>query len=158
MGIVELITDLYSAILLFISSGLFIDEIKHGIVSSIYAAIFYWKYRDLKLSLGIVLLTYIIDSDHLVDYVLYYGPEFSFTKFIRLENFALTKRAFVPFHAWEWAAFAAILSIQYKKQRKYLLAFATAIVAHLTWDSITVGSVIFYSIFYRISQSFIVIS
>lgn len=152
-----MIQDLIQAIQIFITSGLFLDELKHGIINLLFAGLFYYKYKNLKLSLLVLFVTYIIDIDHLVDYFLYYGASFSFSTFIGLDYFRITQRAVVPFHAWEWVILLVMTSTQTKKYKLTLLAIATGMFAHLIWDSITVGSPLFYSILYRISQSFIVI-
>lgn len=155
-----LITDLFDALTIFYKSGLFFDEIKHGLVSLFFAGIFYYKTKNIKLSGLIIFITYAIDSDHLVDYLLYYGAnDFTFSKFIALDYFEITKRAVVPFHAWEWVLFLGLLAHeQTKKHRLLLSAIATGIFSHLVWDMATVGSLKFYSIIYRISLNFIALN
>lgn len=153
-----ILSDFLSSIQIFVISGLFLDEIKHGLISVFFAYIFYLKTKSLKHAIFIVFLTYLIDSDHLFDYFLYYGFDFSFAKFISLDYFEFTRRAIVPFHAWEWVIFmAAIAWSNNKKDNLLLKATAVGFFSHLVWDMVTVNSFWFYSIIYRISQSFIVI-
>lgn len=155
-----MLQDFLNSLSIFVQSGLFIDEIKHGLVSFVFASIFFYKTKNIKLSALIIFITYIIDSDHLVDYFLYYGlADFSFTKFLTFDYFKNTGRAIVPFHAWEWVLLISLLaSQQTQKYKVFLYAIAAGIFAHLCWDMMTVGSFRFYSILYRISHSFIVIN
>jgi len=151
------IKDFVDAVGIFVNSGLFADELMHGFINILFAGIFYYKCRNIKMSALVLFVTYIIDIDHLVDYFLFYGVNFSFSTFISLDYFGITQRAVVPFHAWEWVVLLVMYSTQTKKYKLLLRAIATGMFAHLIWDSITVGTPIFYIILYRISQSFIVI-
>lgn len=152
-----MIEDFINSLSILVSSGLFVDELKHGLTSLTFALAFYFKTKSIKYSLLVVLITYLIDADHLVDYFLYYGNNFSFTKFLQFDYFIITKRAVVPFHAWEWVALLSMLAYEKKKYRLQLSAVAVGIFAHLVWDSYTVSSVIFYSIIYRIAQGFMIL-
>jgi len=152
-----MINDLVAAFYHTLQSGLFIDEIMHGVVTLPFAAFLYYKTNSLKFSLIPLAITYLIDMDHWVDYVLYYGADVSIAKFVSGNYFEVTQRAVVPLHAWEWLLGLAALAWEGKKWKSVYTALAIGVFAHLVWDSHTVGSVIFYSIFYRIYNGFIIV-
>lgn len=149
------ISDFINSLVIFVESGLFFDEIKHGLVTMPFVLLVYYKTKSTKLSFVTLLTTYLIDSDHLVDYLMYYGFDFSFTRFLSFEYFMNTKRAIVPLHGWEWALFLVLLGWERSRWKSYLTAIGIGVFSHLIWDSITVGSVLFYSFTYRALHEFI---
>jgi len=138
----------------YISKDLLIQEIFHGIFAIPFAYLLWKKTKSSKSALSVIALSYAIDLDHLVDYFAYYGVTFNLSEFLSGIYFELTRRAYVPFHAWEWVIALAFLS--YKKGWKSVFTLILfALLPHLIYDSITVGSIVFYSIIYRASSGFI---
>lgn len=152
-----MINDFILALSSSIQSGLFVDEIAHGVVTLPFVFFLYLKTKSIRHSVVALLVTYLIDMDHWVDYFLYWGADISLVKFVDAEYFQITQRAVVPLHAWEWLFFLAALSVEQKKWKSILVGVTLGVFAHLIWDSHTVGSVIFYSILYRIYHGFILI-
>ena len=131
-----------------IPGDLFIQEIFHGVIAMPFAYLIYKKTKSLKHFLLVILFAYAIDVDHLIDYFLYFGLRFNLADFLSGVYFEVTNRAVVPFHAWEWLALLGLVA--YKRGWKSLFTvLALSLLAHLIFDSITVGSALFYSIMYR---------
>lgn len=141
----------------FLNSGLFIDEIRHGAVSLIFCIFLYRKTKKVSLSLLPLLITYLIDSDHLIDYYMYYGFKmFNPVDFIRMDYFKYGQ-AFVFFHAWEWVFALLYFAWRKKSWTSWQLILATGMISHMIWDSHTVGSPIPYFILYRVVHGFVVV-
>jgi hypothetical protein len=129
-------------------SGLFWDEVAHGLVSILFSFFIYKKTGKLKFTIIPLLMTYLIDIDHMFDYWGFYGFGFNPLKFVQMEYFFGPGRAFIPFHAWEWVAIFAAIS--YKKGwNSYTTAITLGMIAHLIWDTISMQNLLFYSIIYR---------
>ena len=136
------------------SSKLLIQEIFHGVFALPLAYLIWVKTKSFKKAILVILLTYLIDIDHFLDYFLYYGMKININDFLSASYFEITKRAIVPFHAWEWALILAILA--YKKGwASFFTILLFSLLPHLIYDSITVGSAIFYSIIYRADKGFV---
>lgn len=142
---------------LFVESGLFIDEIRHGAVSAIFSIFLWSRNKSLKLALIPIFVTYMIDFDHLFDYFLYYGFNFNPVDYIRMDYFKNTARAVVPLHAWEWLFVISALAWQKRTWKSWQAAIALGLLSHLIWDSYTVGNPSFYVIIYRAIKSFIIL-
>ena len=151
-----MISDLILAFQHTLQSGLFVDEIMHGVVTLPFVALLYYKTKSVKDSLIPLVVTYMIDMDHWVDYVLFYGWDISLAKFVAGDYFDLTGRAVVPLHAWEWLFIVSLLARKKGKWKSVYTSLAFGVLAHLLWDSYTVGSVVFYSIIFRIINGFII--
>lgn len=149
-------SELLAAVNFAWESGLAVDELMHGLVALPFAAFLYYKSRSVKYFLVPVAATYLIDMDHWVDYFLYYGGSVNLTRFLSGEYFAITSRAVVPLHAWEWLGILCVVAYIKKRWDSVCVGIALGVFAHLIWDSRTVGSVVFYSILYRISHGFII--
>lgn len=140
-----------------IQSGLLLDEMLHGVTTLPFVVFLYYKTKSIKYSLIPLVVTYLIDMDHWVDYFLYWGTDMSLARFVSAEYFQITQRVVVPLHAWEWLFFLAALSVEQKKWKSILVGVTIGVFAHLLWDSHTIGSVMFYSMLYRIYHGFILI-
>lgn len=152
-----MITDILNALAHSLESGLFVDEIMHGVVTLPFVLLLYYKTKSIRFSLVPLFVTYLIDMDHWVDYYLYYGNHISLTKFLELDYFTFSGRAIVPLHAWEWMLCFSALAYEQKKWKSVYVGIALGMLAHLIWDSHTVGSVAFYSILYRAGSGFMLI-
>lgn len=129
-------------------------EVLHGFIALPFAILLYKKTHSLQLVIILYLVTYFIDLDHLVDYFILKGFVFNLYEFGTGTYFYLTDKTYEPFHAWEWIAILGIIG--YKKGWKSVFtAISLGLLAHLILDSLSVGSFLFYSILYRISQGFI---
>ena len=136
-----------------ISESLLIQEIFHGVFALPFAYILWKKTTSWKKGFLVIVLSYLIDLDHLLDYFSYYGLTFSLTRFLSADYFVATKRAFVLLHAWEWAGLLSIFS--WKRGWKSIFTLILfAMLPHLIYDTITVRSFEFYSIIYRVGKGF----
>lgn len=135
-------------------ANLFIQELIHGVFALPFAYLLWMKTGSLKKALLVEVFTYLIDLDHLWDYFAFYGAKFNLIDFLNAEYFKITHRAFVPLHAWEWGLIlTGIALVRGWKSVSTLMLFS--LLPHLIYDSITVGSITFYSIIYRISKNFV---
>lgn len=135
-----------------ISQRLLLHEIGHVIIALPFGY-YLWKRSKSYSYLAIYFfVTVFMDIDHLFDYWRYYGFGFDPILFLGLGYFEGPGRAFVPFHAWEWIIISLVL---FKKLQKIIiLTCALSMLSHLIWDSLNVGSVLFYSIIYRGFEGF----
>lgn len=132
-----------------ISSGLFLQEVMHGLFAIPFAALLWNKTRSSKLVILLFFVVYAVDIDHLFDYFAFYGfKKFSLLEFVSGLYFSETHQAFTPLHAWEWAGVLAILS---KKRgwESYYTVVLFGYLPHLIYDSLNIGNFLFYSIIYR---------
>jgi hypothetical protein len=136
-----------------ISSGLLFDEVMHGVFALPFVYLIWRKTKSRKLALVTFLTAYLIDIDHLVDYFAFYGFRFNLLEFLGGVHFKYTRKAFVPFHAWEWVLLLGILA---KKRgwKSYVCAVVFGLIPHLIYDSISQSSIFFYSIILRSFNNF----
>ena len=123
-------------------------ELMHGVVALPLAYIIWRKTHAWKNVLILIAFTFLIDLDHLVDYFSYYGFSWHINEVITGEFYAQIRRTFVPLHAWEWAILIGVLA-KLRGWKSYYTAILFGLLPHLIFDSIIVGSFIFYSIIYR---------
>lgn len=133
-------------------SYLLAHEVVHGIIALPFALLMYAKTRSIKLGLSVVFVTYFLDMDHLIDFLLNVDLKFSLRDFLTLDYFS-SGYARVFFHAWEWVILCGLVA--YKRSwRSIFTVLCLGILPHLIYDSITINSLVKYSIIYRISRGF----
>lgn len=109
------------------------------------------------ISLGALLGEFLVDSDHLFDYVFSFGLLFRLDYFFSGRMFLVSNKVFVPFHAWELVIILGILSlIAKKKTLKYFLTAATVgLLFHLVYDLyFNHATILGYSFIYRMLHNF----
>lgn len=136
------------------SSGLLLDELKHGLVALIFALWLVRKTKQVKYGLIVMLVAYLIDLDHLTDYWLYSGINFDILRSLNFDYFRIMNRAVVPLHAWEWVLILVMIA-KSKKWKSLATPLSVGIFAHLLVDAWTQKSILFYSIIYRITTGFV---
>lgn len=141
---------------LFVESGLFLDEIRHGAVSAVFCIFLYKKTGKIFLSLFPLAFTYLIDFDHVIDYMLYHGIRFDPVQYITFSYYKFTSRATVLLHAWEWLAILSVWAYKKRTWESWQAVLAISLLSHLVWDSYTVGNPVFYSILYRAANGFVI--
>lgn len=148
--------------------SLFLHELTHLIISLCIGFLVWRKYKKLLPAFFAALLGgVLIDIDHLFDYFLVYGLNFNFFNFFNSYQFIVSRKVFVPFHAWEWVILLLFLFVhlenKYRKKRQYavklLLTFTLALTlgvySHLIIDSLTNAvAPLGYSIIYRALNNF----
>lgn len=135
------------------------------LICSLFAGYIAWKkfkgkQRTLLLCIAVALLSGLfIDLDHLFDYFMAFGLNFSLFKFFNGDMFVESGKAYVVFHAWEFLLVACVFFFRAKKKqtKMFLLAFILSMFLHLAVD-ITLFQVPFqeYSIIYRASKDFVI--
>lgn len=128
---------------------LILQEVGHGLIALPFALLLWKKTKSLKKVGLLFLITYLVDLDHFVDYFSFYGFELNLENFFGTGYFEKTGRAITPFHAWEWIIGLSIMA----KKRGWgsiytILTFA--LLPHVIFDAIVVGSFLKYSIIYRL--------
>jgi hypothetical protein len=135
------------------STTLLVDELMHGIIGIPLAMLLYKKTGSKMQLVYYYLALYLIDTDHLIDYILFAKINFSLTDFFQLEFFNAKDTAYLIFHGWEWVFLLGILA--YKKGWKHwITAITLGIFSHLIWDIHNFKDAKFYSIIYRATNDF----
>lgn len=137
-----------------ISVDLLTQEFFHGVFAVPFAYLLWKRTGSWKRSLLVVILTYAIDLDHLLDYFLYYGATFNIFDFLSANYFKISQKAIVPLHAWEWGIILTIFA-RTRGWKSVFTIFLFSLLPHLIYDTITVKSLAFYSIIYRVEKNFI---
>lgn len=106
---------------------------------------------------GAFLGEFLLDADHLFDYVVAFGPRFNLEYFLSGTMFEKTHMIILPFHSWELVLASAIAAgfVKNRTLRILLVAFMFGIFLHLAYD--TVYNHIFiqgYSFIYRWAHHF----
>lgn len=127
--------------------GTLVHEIMHGIFVFPLLIILYSKTKSLRQVVIALLVTYLLDLDHLVDYFYYHGFTFDIYRFFA-NNYFVGHISFVPLHGWEWLAIVSYFASK-KGWNSIYTPIAFGMFAHLLLDSINVGSFLFYSFIYR---------
>jgi len=128
-------------------------EIVHGIAATPPAYYLWKKTKELKYFFIVLLTTYLLDADHLVDYFLYFGAKFNIKDFF-LYDYYFKPSALIPLHGWEYMAVMLAL-YNYKYKNNYLLSIIFGYSMHMVIDAINIGSVIHYFLFYRLVNNLV---
>lgn len=137
-----------------LNNGLLISEISHGIVALPFAYFLWIKTKSIKKAIAVVILTYLVDFDHLLEYFLYFGSDFDLIEFLKVEYFRNFGKIHVPLHSWEIAFVLGYLSWKYKF-KGWVSVFFVALLAHLIWDTYSNGlPPLFYFTTYRVLTGF----
>lgn len=140
--------------MLTVPGNLLLSEMLHGLVALPFAYSIYKKTKSFKYALAMMLATYLIDLDHLIDYFSFYGISFNLFKFLNVEYFALKGTSYVIFHAWEWVGLFGFLAYLRRSWKSVYTIIAFALLPHLIVDSLTLSSFLYYSIIFRIFSAF----
>jgi len=147
---------------------LFLHELVHLLISLAIGFLVWRKYKEpLPAFVAALLGGIYIDADHLFDYYLAFGFNFNLSYFLNSYQFSVSRKIYVPFHAWEWVvlllALCMILEKYFREHRlkisKYVLALllslALGIYSHLIIDMVSNNITLpGYSIIYRVINNF----
>lgn len=102
---------------------------------------------------------FLIDSDHLIDYLSAFGINFNLFQFFSGAQFSNSGKIYVLFHGWEYIILfmsAALIIKQKMRLKSAFLALALGIFFHLSADMAINDGMRFrgYSILYRIKNNF----
>lgn len=98
-----------------------------------------------------------IDLDHLIDYFLTFGVLFDLSRFLQSEQFVVSGKTYVLFHAWEYLfiLLGALFFVKKQKTKTVLLALLLGTLSHLVIDTLSYSfPIAYYSILYRILDGF----
>ena len=105
-----------------------------------------------------VLGGFLIDFDHILEYLLVYDWHFNLVHFFEGRQFLYSEKIHLWFHAWEYFPLLLLLAYflrKYKKLKIFLITLAIAGAVHLLSDSvINIVPPKFYTLSYRASQDF----
>jgi hypothetical protein len=136
---------------------LFLQEGIHLFVACAIAFINYALTSSFFLTLLAFLICFFIDIDHLFDYFLYLratGDKFNLISFLEGKYFALQRKVYLPFHAWEYVIIASIL--WYITGEPLFFVLFSALGAHYLVDQFTNMTLpLGYFILYRFKRSFV---
>lgn len=118
-------------------------------------------FKQIKLGILIGFLGgFLIDLDHLLEYLLFFGPHFNLGYFLDGRQFLLSNQIHLWFHAWEYIPLLILAAIILKKHKileTILVTLALAMSVHLLTDSIiNQYSLQYYSLAYRADNNFAV--
>lgn len=114
------------------------DEITHFILSIIAGAVSYMIFDNLWAILVALIFGFLIDSDHIIDYLIYKKKvTFSSREFFTGKFFDYSKKVYVFFHGFEYAIVMALIAIWVIDLRWALIAASLSLVLHLIYDTIS---------------------
>ncbi|MCF6150548.1 MAG: hypothetical protein E3K37_18115 [Candidatus Kuenenia sp.] len=128
--------------------------VSHLGISFVAGAATYYFTRSIPPSIACFLIGWLIDVDHIWDYYINVGWDFSIKKFGHAVDSGKMKKAFLYFHSYELLIILIILC--FFTQFNYCLSFTTlGIVIHLVCDQI-VNPVkpLTYFLIYRVLKKF----
>jgi len=101
---------------------------------------------------------FLIDADHLFDYLLAFGWKFSLMDFLMGRQFLVSDKLYLPLHGWEYVIVLMIIVIVFKNKifRSVALALGLSLFLHLAADTFWNHGLMFksYSIIYRARNDF----
>jgi len=126
-------------------TALYIDLDSHAFLTLVLAGFFYSYTGRLLWPLLCVVGGILIDTDHLIDYFLYYGRRFELSKFM-YQGTLNTSKGYVLLHSWELVVFFWCIS----PAVPWAVPVAAGMTGHLVIDQLGRGkSRFFYFLLYR---------
>jgi len=126
-------------------------------VISGYLAGLHFKKIELGVLIGF-LGGFLIDLDHVLEYLLVYGFHFNLIHFLQGRQFLISDEIHLWFHAWEYVPIFFLLALVFKKNKvleTILITLAFAMSVHLLTDSvINKYPLKFYSLLHRVEANF----
>lgn len=113
--------------------------------------------RIVFVTIGAILGGFLVDADHLFDYILVFGTAFHPDYFFSGLMFGLSQKMYVPFHGWEWIILLGVFSYLMKNKlcKYFLVALAVGLLSHLVFDAHANHiSFLGYSFIYRLLYNF----
>lgn len=126
----------------------------HLLASAAVSASIYYTTRSLVFAGVAFFAGFLIDVDHLIDFIREYGVKSDLRKFFNVFNETRFNKLFLWFHAWEWLIVLFALSFVFEGNM-ILLGLFTGILHHLILDQCCNGvTPLGYSILYRALHQF----
>lgn len=122
-----------------------------------YLAGRYFKNLKLGILMGFV-GGFLIDMDHVLEYLLVFGPHFNFLYFSQGREFLASDQLHLWFHAWEYVPIMIIVGLLFKKNKIVkiiIITLAFAVSIHLATDMVINRCPFsFYTLTYRARHNF----
>jgi len=111
-------------------------EIIHLSLSTVIGLLF-WPTSGIFGLVGAICAGFLVDSDHLIDYLIYLKNwrKFSLKQFISSEQFVKTNKLYIFFHSWEYGLIFLILGITLNQP--IITTISISYLTHLTIDQLT---------------------
>lgn len=120
------------------TTGLLKHELTHLLVGAFLSFFFYRRCHSKKLILVILIATFLIDIDHLFDY-LHFNGKLNFLEFFSgVDFFAGSNKVFVFMHSWELVGILWFLG--WRQNSSLFLAMSLVISGHLLVDQFSYTS------------------
>lgn len=141
---------------------LLLSELVHLLITFGICLLIYARFRDTRVFVAGFLFGFLIDIDHFVDFVLYYGNNLETLSFLNILNvtdyICSSKTVFVPLHGWEYVPVFGILAHLANRKLKIpglVWTVTLSYLGHLFIDHLTVSPhPLGYSIVYRLLNGF----
>lgn len=115
-----------------------------------------WKCPKISFAAGII-GGFLIDTDHLIDYVLAFGTDFRLYYFLSGYQFLKSEKIYIIFHGWEYVLLFSIVALLIKRPilKSLFLALALGMFFHLDAD-VVIDHIPpqTYSVLYRVKHHF----
>ena len=105
----------------------------HIITSAGVSAASYWRYRSKKAALATFLVGWLIDLDHLVDYVRAHGWKPNWERFSEACHEKYSGKLYLPLHSFELLA-AFFFLFRGPEKQPYRVGITVSILTHLLLD------------------------
>jgi len=128
-------------------------EFLHGLLALPFAFYMLKKSKSFKIAFLVIVATYLMDADHLVDYFVYFGIKLNIADFF-LYDYYYQPFALIPLHGWEYLVLMFVL-YKFRYKQNALLAVIMGYSTHMFLDVVNIGSFLHYSILYRFFNNFI---
>jgi len=114
-------------------------EILHGLVGAALGLLLTKFTRHARIFRWVLLSSYLIDMDHIVDYLMTVGPRWDFVALTTGSYFVTSGRVMVLLHSWELAILLVIVALSKREAKSAgaLLGIGVGIMGHLLVDQIT---------------------
>lgn len=117
------------------------------------------RFKQIKLGIIIGFIGgFLIDLDHVLEYLIFFNWRFNFLDFIAGRQFLLSDQIHLWFHAWEYVIvllLGAWVFKKYKTAQLVLFTLALAISVHILSDSVINNFPLkYYSLSYRAEMNF----
>lgn len=126
----------------------------HLAASVLLSATLYFATKSIVVSTVSFFSGFLIDADHLLDYIREYGFRIDIKEFFRLFHETRFKKLLLIFHAWEWVLVLLILAALLKWNR-FILGVTIGVFQHLVFDQMRNGVTPWgYFFIYRATKKF----
>jgi len=126
----------------------------HAVASTILMGITFAAFRSWGLSLAVLFSGILIDLDHLLDYFIRHGHDFTIRKFFQASYERQYRRAVLILHGWEWIILCCLV-VLWIGWISWLVGLIIGVSSHLILDQMgNRPNLLGYSLFWRCRNRF----